>query len=553
MVWGGSALNKNTILFERLGTTSASSTFGHMTVDLNYEVFENKSIEVREFVKQSHRMISQLRQKNGMKPSRMSDDMGPVVASVSHHIQRLCFYGKLFGIGQPGRQKRQAGLLAGAGMLLNFGISAYSLVELEEIKSNVDVMEDNVKFIATALDKTELKVSHLDNKISKMEEIIEKVVIEEDEWRMEALTSQMYANVTRTVALYEGEMHDYYETLSLLMRRRLNPTIVKRSCIQRAFDELTAKARVHGLEPIVDHPSLIFNSDTSTLITKQGHILAIIHVPLKHGPDMEILKFVSIPLQINDLYMEVNAKEDLLIIDQAETMVKTARAVDLESCVRLGNYYHCEDSNVLQRDVGNECLFNLYKGDSEAVKKNCDLTLRPARNTVVQVSRSSFHLLAPNHPEPLDIACGSQLKKMIIKGYQQVNLTAGCRGSFDNFILVNDVSISAKKFFVEFPLQIEVSQFMLTNDTEEVHAMLRDLNANNDAISLSQVEGHLRQMRWRATVWYIVGSVFSAMIILVVTALLYRRLHRLVCRRQEPSPDEGQEGPAVELYERMGN
>ena len=169
-------------------------------------------------------------------------------------------------------------------------------------------------------------------------------------------------SASRLVFEYSSSMGTYLEGLSMLAENKLSSMIVEREQVKRTFEQLVKQSWQKGLEPVVDHWTQMFNVRVSSFFWN-GRMTAIVHIPLK-SPDMMMLyKYINSPLRIGNLTFHVDLKENILTVNQEETLVKVYREEELQECSVKNGFYHCPNSQVLSKALDKNCLYMLYKSN----------------------------------------------------------------------------------------------------------------------------------------------------------------------------------------------
>ena len=344
------------LMFLEIGKTAASATYGHLTLEVDIDVFINHTESVKTYVRQAHHSLNEIREKKKEATLSLFEDLGGVPGAVNSYSQKLYMFKHLFHEANT-REKRQVTAIAlGLASIVNFGVSAYSLSELQTISADVDRLDDEVTYIATQLDATNLKINRLETDMTTMAELTRQIVIFDGTIEEEFYVSQLVQNVTRTVALYQSEMDDSFTALIQLMDRRLSPLLLNPCSLMKAFADIKRKAKKHNLQPIIEDPSLLLGCDTS-VISQTGKLEVIVHVPLISGESLRLLKALDFPIHVSNMAYHFRPKESILAINNAETVIKSMTPKDLDQCDKFGNIYHCQKFNILSKDLKGSCMY----------------------------------------------------------------------------------------------------------------------------------------------------------------------------------------------------
>ena len=232
-------------------------------------------------------------------------------------------------------------------------------------------------------------------------------------------------NASRLVFEYSSSMGTYLEGLSMLAENKLSPMIVEGEQVKRTFEQLVKQARQKGLEPVVDHWTEMLNAQVSSFF-RNGRMKAIVHIPLKSPDVMMLSKYINSPLRIGNLTFHVDLKENILAVNQEETLVKVYREEELQECSVKNGFYHCPNGQVLSKALDKNCLYILYKSTSYGIRVSCDLKVSRTASGVVQLSPGTF-LVHVESPEKVDVTClNGSTHRIMVRMSKQIWIPSGC-------------------------------------------------------------------------------------------------------------------------------
>ena len=266
-------------------------------------------------------------------------------------------------------------------------------------------------------------------------------------------------NASRLVFEYSADMNAYLDGLSRMSENRLSPMIVQRSQVKKTFEQLVKNARAKGLEPVVNHWTELFNSDVSCFF-RNGRLTAIIHVPLKSLDKMLLSKYINSPMRIGNVTFHVELEENIIAINQEETLVRVYREEELQECQVRNGFYHCPNSQVLSKALDKNCLYMLYKSNSYGIRASCDLKVSRTASGVVQLSSGTF-LVHVEAPEKVDITClNGTTYRIRVQTSQRIWVPSGCGATSGLFVMIHDHSIKMDSELVYIPLQINYEELI---------------------------------------------------------------------------------------------
>ena len=318
----------------------------------------------------------------------------------------------------------------------------------------VKVTKSEMDMVVKKVDGSDLKIKQLAFSVRTMNTLLDKVAWTVTDETYHREINEMIANVTDIIHIYNTEMNDYFDALAFLTLGRLSPLIIDIPRVRKLFDEVKKEAERFSLKPLYDHPSLMFSSTTSTLMVN-GKLHAIVHLPLVGGEKMHLLHYIHTPLYMPpNITYTFTMKEDVLAVNEAETIMKIFTMDDLEDCQKIGQEFHCPHSNILNKDLNNNCLYSLFKGYKNKIRELCNPVVSQAVASVTQVDKVTFRIIAPTLM-PLDITCTNKTRiKRQLEGVKLVKVEPGCQAVAGQFFLRNDVSINVQADIIEYPVKL---------------------------------------------------------------------------------------------------
>ena len=125
--------------------------------------------------------------------------------------------------------------------------------------------------------------------------------------------------------------------------------------------------------------------------TQDNDLICIIHVPLYSGELMNLFRYVPAPFLLQDgLTATIRSEKSYLALDPSGTLGKELSEAEIFRCKRINRIYHCGNENVLQKNLSQLCLFNLYKQRMRDIERFCDVSISEVASHVVQLSGNSI-------------------------------------------------------------------------------------------------------------------------------------------------------------------
>ena len=171
----------------------------------------------------------------------------------------------------------------------------------------------------------------------------------------------------------------------------------------------------------------------------------------------------------------IRSDKSYLAQDPSGTLGKELSEAEIFRCKRINRIYHWGNENVLQKNLSQLCLFNLYKQRMKGIKRFCDVSVLEVASHAVQLSGNQFRILT-SRPTQLTIACTEGAKVETIQGVHLLTLTEAClkANTPDNFFVRNP-HVASSQQLIPLPL---------IHDAKE---WLREINATNEDVDLQEI------------------------------------------------------------------
>ena len=290
------------------------------------------------------------------------------------------------------------------------------------------------------------------------------------------------AEVDRLSRIFVSETSLFLTGLQALLDNKFSPLLADPEKVQQADDEVVDKVKDVNLKPLTGDSDLIFQSEVSVLGTTDGDLVCIIHIPFYSGDLMKLFRYVPAPFLLQDgLITTVRSDKPYLALDPSGTLGKELNEAEFFCCKRINRIYHCVSENVMQKNLSQLCLFNLYKQRMKEIERFCDVTVSEVASHAVQLSGNQFRILV-SRPTQLTIACKEGAKVETIQGIHLLTLTKECpkANTPDHFFVRNPHIVSSQ----------ELISLLLVHDAKE---WLKDINATDKDVDLQEIFKELNQ------------------------------------------------------------
>ena len=110
---------------------------------------------------------------------------------------------------------------------------------------------------------------------------------------------------------------------------------------------------------------------------------------------MNLFRYVPAPFLLQDgLTATIRSEKSYLALDPSGTLGKELSEAEIFRCKHINRIYHCGNENVLQKNLSQLCLFNLYKQRMDGIERFCDVSVSEVASHAVQLSGNQFRIMA---------------------------------------------------------------------------------------------------------------------------------------------------------------
>ena len=346
-----------------------------------------------------------------------------------------------------GRRKRQTGTVVdGLIQLAGFALSIFNRQELTSIQKSIENTQTENNYVASKVDEAFLRMDQLIDHTKKVSEAMINIAQTNRNLHTKQKKATIVVEVDRLSRIFVSETTMFLTGLQALLDNQFRPLLVDPEQLQNAYDEIVDKAKEVNLAPITEDADLIFQAEVSVLGTQDDDLICIIHIPLYSGELMNLFRYVPAPFLLQDgLTATIRSEKSYLALDPSGTSGKELSEVEIFRCKHINRIYHCGNENVLQKNLSQLCLFNLYKRRMEGIERFCGVSLSEVASHAVQLSGNQFRIMA-SRPTQLTIACTEVAKVETIQGVHLLTLTEACpkANTPDHFFVRNPHVVSSQ-------------------------------------------------------------------------------------------------------------
>ena len=377
----------------------------------------------------------------------------------------------------PVRNTRQilAGLGAAGGFLGTiFGI--FNQIEMHHIESHVSQLESSQNMLIQVSHKNTQNINALKAEISHLDSIITTLI--------RYNPALVYAKLMSQIDDVADYLDSLLDTVQQLQHQKLSIKLLSLHQLHILFQSVQNSAKQHNWSLLIRNPQDIFQLDVS-YIRKNSDVIIMVHVPcLTDSHLLTIYRYANLPLPVSALpntsltnatllhvtpiltihdilaqfshpAMSAPAQEALHFVPETELIAigrndgsshryKLLSHADLTACVQRNHVFLCEGHQVLRTDLEGSCLGAIYLQSEKGVRENCEITRKPLRETVFQISATD-HLVVSPYPHTSQITCNNGSHYPIrIRTTSRIRINPGCSLKLFNHTLRSDQSIRIK-------------------------------------------------------------------------------------------------------------
>ena len=311
--------------------------------------------------------------------------------------------------------------------LAGFALSLFNKRELSNIKRAAESNEGHQRYVASKAEESLLRLSNLTAYTKAVYDSTLKIAkTQTDLWR-EIKRVGLEAEVAQLKRIFLSEFTLFMTGIQSLIEGHFSPLLINPDLLQSTYDNIVNKARSESLNPVSDDADTLFQSPTSVIGTNDGDLLIVVHIPLYSGSLMRLYRYVAAPFPLRDnIVATIRHNKEYLALDPSGTVGKELSATEILKCDRINRIHHCNGENVLQKNLEQLCLYNLYNQQVEEIEDYCDVEISKVRSHAIQLSGNQFRILVTEPTQLTWICHDGNSKVETIHGVYILTLTESC-------------------------------------------------------------------------------------------------------------------------------
>ena len=193
-----------------------------------------------------------------------------------------------------------------------------------------------------------------------------------------------------------------------------------------------------------------------------------------------------------------------------------------KNCRSINDLYFCEDSNLVDLRISDNCLMGLFNEEAKKIKELCPFLFEPKSDFVTQISPNVF-LLYQSEPSAIDVHCvGSSNSYQIypFHGVKEIIVHGGCVAKSSSFILSGSYEIYSTMQSESLKTLPFNFSYVMGRGTEEVGRIVADLElvGKKSATTFAHVEEWHRTHQYNSS--KTLGISISMLIIILIVGFL---------------------------------
>ena len=245
--------------------------------------------------------------------------------------------------------------------LAGFALSLFTRKELSNVKRAAEATETQHKYVVAQAEEALMRLSNLTEYTQSIHEhLVGMAETQTDLYRAvkrEGITNE----IAQMKRIFISEFTMFLTGFQSLIEGRFSPLLINPDLLKTTDEDIITKARQEHLHPISEDADIIFQSPTSVVGTEEKDLLIIIHIPLYSGSLMRMYRYISAPFPLReDIVATIKHDKDYLALDPSSTVGKELSTTEVLACDHINRVYHCTGENVLQKNLDDLCLYNLF-------------------------------------------------------------------------------------------------------------------------------------------------------------------------------------------------
>ena len=149
----------------------------------------------------------------------------------------------------------------------------------------------------------------------------------------------------------------------------------------------------------------------------------------------------------------IGHEKEYLAIDPPGTIRKEPSAMEILKCVRINRIHHCNGENMLQKNLEQLCLYNLYNQRVEEIEDLCDVEINKLKSHAIQLSGHQFGILVTEPNQLTRIGHDGSPSVETIQGVYILTLTELClKANTPDHVITRNPDVVSSQQLIALPL-----------------------------------------------------------------------------------------------------
>ena len=339
-------------------------------------------------------------------------------------------------------------------------------------------------------------------------------------------------------APFSQEIYRMITGFEAILKYELSPHLVHSTTLKSKLLKLRERVADKGYVLGVQSLQEVYKMPTSHLVYSNGTLDLILHIPCyKNDSLLHLYEYLPSPLlhkftptkTIGHVTRNVETRsiaiipkldKTILAFNKEKQIIRTLSKAELATCQQMRNAYFCRGANYFQKNIQDDCLFNLFMGQHENIRKTCDFEVAPKRDFLTQVDGHSY-LLYQHQMGKVTRQCTAEsgkpsLVQLVFKGTKMLRVPNGCHVTSRNFYFEGSYELVVEPIDIHF--QPFNSTLLFTQEENNIFADTKDLHLINSrkGITVKQLFSASEKL---SPLWHLTLSLFSIVIIIAVLVL----------------------------------
>ena len=252
-----------------------------------------------------------------------------------------------FSIDQELEREKRSVILAGLAISALAG--AFSGWHLNNLWNN----RNDLNHIIESVNRNDVKIAQLNMNLQSLQVQIEHLKIAHHRLSNYVVFNAMTTLCASEINCFIHHQDDILEGITLLLQRRLHPTLVDPIALEEKFKIIIEKPTERHQYLGLQHINELYQLETSYIVPDENTIVAMVHIPIyQFQTVMSLWEYIPTPLLnfgSKDGYTTYRIKSEKKYLARTiEGYYKELSYPELAQCMKTGDTYTCDHMGVLE-------------------------------------------------------------------------------------------------------------------------------------------------------------------------------------------------------------